>query len=192
MAAIPPVFSRPRTVVIFLVAAGILVLLVWQTIRVVQPILAQRYFERGIAYLKVQNFDNAEKEFRNSEVDGSPDAAQWLAWSQQAPTDPKVLESYWHEWGVDDVVRLLSEAEGSFTTPKEALTEGIKLYNAGESPYAQYAIDQALTLDPGYPEAWHYRYLTYQKIAELNANYRAKADAAKAMRDSLTSLYLNP
>jgi tetratricopeptide (TPR) repeat protein len=187
-----PVFSLRRTIAVFLIAAAILALASWQAVDFLKPKLAERYVDRGITYLESQNYDSAAQEFTKAKNSKAPDADYWLNLASQAPTDPKALQEKWEEWHIDSVLRRLQEASGPFATPKEALTKGIELYSTGEAPYAQYAIDQALTLDPNYPEAWHYRYLTYTELAKQNVKYRDMAEVARQKRDSLTSLYLNP
>lgn len=187
-----PVFSPLRTVIIFVIALALLGIAAWQSVLWLQPKLAQRYVDRGITYLESQNYDSASSEFEKAERAHDPTAAHWLDLATQAKTDPKVLSDYWQQWHIDSVVRSIAEADGPFATPKDAVTKGIKLYTAGQSPYAQYAIDQALSMDPNYPEAWHYRYLIYTELAKQNAKYRDLADQARQKRDSLTSLYLNP
>jgi Tfp pilus assembly protein PilF len=187
-----PEFSKPRTIVIFVVAFALLGLAAWQTIEFLKPQLAKRYINRGTTYLQSQNYDAALTEFTKAEKAHSPEAANWIDLTLKAKTDPKILESYWEQWHIDSVTRLISEASGPFNTPKEALTEGIKLYATSNAPYAQYAVDEALKLDPAYREAFQYRYLVYTELAKENKKYRDLAVEARKKRDSLTSLYLNP
>ena len=185
-------YSARRAIVIFLVTIAILALGARQVISAIKPLVGQRYFARGITYLKAQDFNAAQKEFQKSLAAGDGEASDWLIRTEQAPTNPRIFETEWREWQIDSVTRLLTEATQSFTDPKTALATGITLFQSGQAPYAQYAVDTAITLDPAYPEAWHYRYLIYQDLARESAPYREKAEAARQTRDSLTSLYLNP
>lgn len=192
VAATEPTFSTRRTITIFFIAAALLALAAWQVIVQLQPRLAQRYIERGVTYLQSQNYDAATLEFTKAQNSRAPEAAHWLELTNDVVTDPKVLESYWRQWHVDVVTRKLDEAAGPFASPKDALAEAIKLYSTHDAPYAQYAVDQAILMDPNYPEAWQYRYLIDTELAKQSTKYRELADQAKAKRDSLTSLYLNP
>ncbi|HSI20138.1 MAG TPA: hypothetical protein VLA04_00285 [Verrucomicrobiae bacterium] len=187
-----PVFSARRTTAIFVVAFAILWLLGYQVFAAIRPQLAERYTNRGVEYLKTQNFPAAAREFRRAQELKSPDAERWLTLAESAPTDPRELDGFWRESHIDPVVRLLDESGGPFTSPKAAVTAAIRLYETGEPEYAQYALEKALEADPDYPEAWHYRYLTYEKLAAENAKYRKMAEEARQKRDQLTSLYLNP
>lgn len=187
-----PEFSKGRSAAVIVVAVLLLGVAANAAIQKAKPPLAARYETKGIAFLKEQQFEQAAREFARAETLGRKESAVWEQWAKDAPTDPKVLEYYWRFWDIPEVTAKLDQALTPFTEPKAALAQGIALYSAGEPQYAQYAIDRALELDPKYPEAWHYRYLTYLKLAEQNARYREQAEQARQERDRLTSLYLNP
>jgi Tfp pilus assembly protein PilF len=174
------------------VTIALLALIGFQIIHTIEPRLAKRYFDRGVTYLQSQNYTAAAQEFQKAENAGDATAHGWYVRTEAAVTDPKVFQDEWRQWNVTSVMHKLDNASEPFTDPKAALARGIELYQANEAPYAQYAIDRALELDPRYPEAWHYRYLTYQVLARDSSLYRDKAEVARKTRDALTSLYLNP
>jgi tetratricopeptide (TPR) repeat protein len=187
-----PEFSRRRAIAILVVAAALCVVIGNEAAARVRPDLANRYVERGKSYLKSEQYDAAAREFRSAERLDAGSAAQWVQLAEDAPTNPRILTEYWREEEVVPLVARVEAATLPYDSPKEAVAAAITLYAAGYPEFAQYALDRALELDPAYPEAWHYRYLVYDKMAEKRAVYRQKADEARQKRDELTSLYLKP
>jgi tetratricopeptide (TPR) repeat protein len=187
-----PEFSLRRAAAILAIAAVLCGLTAWEVISSVRPEIAQRHVERGKNHLKSAQYDAASAEFRTAERLLAGSAGDWLQLAQDAPTNPRVLTEYWREQGVTPLVARLEEATRPYDSPKDALAAAMNLHAAGHSAFAQYALDRALELDPTYPEAWHYRYLVCDAMAEFDASYRAKADAARVKRDQLTPLYLKP
>lgn len=185
-------YSTRRTIAIFVIAIILLSFMGLQVIEWARPELAKRYLARGESYLVSQDFSAAEREFEKAEAAGSLEAPQWKARVHAAPTDPRILKDFWQAHQVEPVLDRLEQATADFSDPKAALTAGATLFIQGYPAYAQYAVDRAIEMDPKYPEAWHYRYQIYDKLAEFDASYREKANQAKQTRDTLTSLYLNP
>lgn len=189
---VPEAYSFRRSVVIITVTVLVCALVGWQLVTWARPFLATRYTERGIAYVKAQQFSQARAEFERAESFGDSSAHAWKEKASQAPTDPRILTTEWTAWGITAVTEKLHQATQPFATPKQALTAGVALYDAGEFAYARYPLEQAVTLDSEFPEAWHYLGLTYDSLAALDSSYTAKAQEARVKRDALTSRYLKP
>ena len=154
--------------------------------------LSARYLAKGDTLFIDQDYLDAVVEYSralsyepNNEV-----AAHNRQMAEAASTDIVRAKPFFEAHGVNDVLAKLAEAEVAYPTPKAALTEGVKLYTAGEFAYAQYPLLRAVHLDPAYPEAWHYLGLTYVELGKLDPRYAKKALGVFERRDTLTPKYV--
>ena len=187
-----PRFSARRSCAIILIACVFLYLLFLHSTPPFRQLVAQRFIVRGDRYFIALHYDEAEREYLKAEQADAQSAAATdrLRLVRLAETDIVNARSFFEDHHVDNVVRKIDEATAQHSTPKEALTAGIALYQSGDYGYARYPLEEAVQLDPKYPEAWHYLALTYDKLAEVNASYRDKAKDARAKRDALSPAWL--
>ena len=181
-----------RAVLIIALTAGLCVLLAVEVLTPFRKVLANRYLLRGDSYFTSQQYDQAQNEYSKA-LSVNPDlqeASTRRALAETAATDPAGARSFFVDHNVTPVLQRLTEAQQAFTDPKAALSEGVTLYAEGQYSYAQYSLQTAVKLDPGYSEAWNYLALTYQQLAKQNADYRQKEADAENTRDRLTSKYL--
>ena len=154
--------------------------------------LSARYLAKGDTLFVDQDYLDAVVEYSralsyepNNEV-----AAHNRQMAEAASTDVVRAKPFFEAHGVNDVLVKLAEAEVAYPTPKAALTEGVKLYTAGEFAYAQYPLQRAVHLDPSYPEAWNYLGLTYEELGKIDVEYTKMAVEVFKKRDSLTPKYI--
>lgn len=182
-----------RVLLIFVIALVLIVTLIYQLGAPLRHIFANRFLERGDTFFSSLEYDSAEREYDKALLydKNMTLAADHLALVKEAPTDIAVARDFFAEKGRREVVDRIDAAKEHFTDPKKALETGATLYQQGQYVYAQYPLQTAVTLDPEYPEAWHYLALTYDHLAKENARFREKAVEARAKRDALTPRYLN-
>ncbi len=190
----PKRYSAKRAILILLLGIALPALIAYQLGLPIRMWASDRFVMRGDAYLAARQFDQAQAEYRRASrvYDLNAAAVDRLSLATVAATDPRVARSFFAEQGNTSLVRMIDEATEQFVTPKAALTKSIELAEVGEYALARYPVETALTLDAKYPEAWHQAYLVYEKLAELDARFRPKADSARAARDALSPNWLLP
>ena len=77
--------------------------------------------------------------------------------------------------------------------PKDAVALGLKYLAQGDFAYARYPLEQAIQLDPNYPEAWHYLAQTYQELAkyDIAVNAITPATAKTRILDTLSKEFID-
>jgi Tfp pilus assembly protein PilF len=185
--------SRRRGLAIIAVACVLAAVLCWQLAVPLRERISARFVSRGDSYMQSLDFINAAEEYKKAlrYVPDNEVAAERERQAKISLTDIAQAKSFFEVFQVTSVLGKLAEAEGPFYYPKDALTEGVKLFVGKEYVFAQYPLQRAVALDPEYPEAWHYLAQTYQKLGEIDPAYRAKAVEAFRRRDTLTPLYMN-
>ena len=188
------VFSKRRTAFIFFIAALLAIFISWQIIIPVRQDVSARYVQRGDAYLSAQEFDSAQKEFQQAISYDSTNqtAKERLEIAKKSLTDIALVGDFYRQQQITAVVQKLDTAQKMYSTPKQALQAGVLFYQNHDFVYAQYPLQRAIELDPGYPEAWHYLSLTYQELTKADPTIQAKADAALKKQNELTAKYLQP
>ncbi|MEI6477533.1 MAG: hypothetical protein WCO52_00910 [bacterium] len=187
-------FSVPRSLAIIGIGLAIGVVILWQVAIPFREKVAARYVERGDAYLVVQEFDSAAGEYQKGlDFDRhNAQAAEGLRLAKLGPVDVAQLREFYISHNATTVISQLDNATKSYPNPKSALQAGVDLYAKHQYNYARYPMQSAVKLDPGYPEAWNYLGLDYQKLAEWDASYTTKAEEMFKKRDALTPNYLVP
>ena len=182
-----------RLSLIFLVAIFIAILVGGKAWLVINQRIAERFVERGTSYLIAQDYPAAAQEYQKALRYNSQaiEAEQDLAIIHISQIDIAQAKSFYVEHKVTSVLQKLSKAQATFTNPKQAVAVGVQFYANQDYVYAQYPLQQAVNLDPGYPEAWHYLALTYQKLGKIDSSYTKKADEAFLRQNELTPKYLN-
>ena len=132
--------------------------------------VAQRYLERGDVYLTELEYASAVKEYQSAlHADPSSQIAiSQLHLAQIAPVDIAQAVDFFQQHNVQSVLTKLAEAKQPFNSAPAALKEGLTLYSGQQFVYAQYPLQEAVKIDPGFPEAWHYLGLTYQELAKID------------------------
>lgn len=184
--------SSFRGILIILIGLIIGFLVVWQFSIPVRHRLAERQIDRGDVFLLAQDYSGATVEYQKalSYEKTNTEAEHRLELAKEGPVDIVKLRQFYLDHKDLEIVTKIDQATKSYTEPKEALKAGVELYSAKEFVYAQYPIQEAIRLDPDYPEAWHYLGLTYQQLAKIDPNYTEKAADAWEHRDALTPKYL--
>lgn len=185
-------FSWHRSLLIIVVGlllAGIIVLQAAQPLR---QDLAQRYLARGDAFFAAQNYDQAENEYQralryNSQLSLAQDNLDLV---QKATTDIVLSRQFFADHNRSDIVQKIDEATQTFGQPKDAVKQGVHYITQGDFVYARYPLEQAIKLDPNYPEAWHYLAQTYQELAKYDPSFQTMANAAIKRQNILTPQYL--
>jgi len=187
-----PVLSRRRVVGIIVVSAVLAVLLAYEVVTPIRQAVSTRFVDRGDTYMVSLEFDQAKAEYREAlRYDAQNGlASQRLSLAEVAPADIAQAKGFYQEKGVASVIQKLDKAQQSYTDPKQAVLGGLYFYTNKDYVYARYPLEQAVQLDPGYPDAWNYLALTYQQLAKLDPSYEAKATEAFRRRDTLTPKYL--
>lgn len=183
--------SYRRAIIAVGVALALALLVITKIAWHVRQEVANRYLERGDIYLTQLEFSAAVDEYQKAlHADPSnAEAISRLHTAEIAPVDIAQAASFYQEHRVESVISKLQEAQQPYSTVTAAVAEGVKLYSAQEAVYAQYPLERAVQLDPGYPEAWNYLGLTYQELAKIDSTYTKKAEVAFARRDALTPAY---
>jgi tetratricopeptide (TPR) repeat protein len=187
-------YSIRRAIIIILVSLGLALALLHQLIQPIHRKLAERFVTRGDQFFALQDFAHADNEYKEA-LTYDPHNQIALANKQlanAAKTDIAIAQPFFEAHHITDVVDRITRAKGPFTTPKDALEEGVLLYNQGFYTYAQYSLQQAVESDLSYPEAWNYVGLNDIKLADIDPIFKEKATKAFARRDALTPKYLNP
>ena len=185
-------YSWSRALAIVVVGLVLGVVLVWQIIQPLRPLVAQRYVTRGDSYLISQEFSEAQGQYREALKFEPSDttATEHLALATKGPANPALLKNFYTQNNVLSQLNRLSTAQASFSNPKLALEAGAGLYNAQDYAYAQYPLQTAVSMDPQYAEAWDWLAKDYGKLAKIDSDYTSKQKAAETTRDSLTTQYL--
>lgn len=184
--------SLPRAVIILIVGAILGFLLFQQAATPIRQKVSDRFVIRGDSYVLSQDFAEAEAEYEKA-LAYNPEnqiAKRQLDLTKKGETDIAVLRDFYVAHGAATIVDRIDASSKQYSDPKEAVAAGIAWYQKGESLYAQYPLQQAVELDPGYPEAWHYLGLVYQDLALHDEAYKEKAEEAWKTRDLLTPKYL--
>ena len=184
--------SARRSAAALLVGTILLVVLLMTASAPLHRIIAERYRTRGDLAIAALNFDQAEQDYQRAvQLDGrNLLASERLHLANSAEADIAAARPLFVELNQNDVVTKIDAATASFPDPKTAAAEGLRLYNVNDFRFARYPLETAVRLDPGYPEAWHYLALTYDKLAVYDATYRDKAATARANRDRLTPRWI--
>lgn len=188
----PVVFSGQRSCVILLVAVLILAGLAYEAIIPLRQTIAKRYLARGDRAFAALQFADAEVEYNRAlRYDRNlTTASERKEAAQVVQYDPATVRAVITELGADQFVTKLDQATASFSDAPAAYVAGVGLYEQGEYALARYPLEQAVSLDPAYPDSWHYLYLTYSKLAEVHSDFRQQAAEAKAKRDELSARWL--
>jgi Tfp pilus assembly protein PilF len=186
-------FSKRRSCSIVLLGAVILAILAWQASKPIKEAVAERYLARGDVFMTQRKFDEAQAEYEKAIRSNTTlvKAHERQEIAAEAATDIAKARAVFSELNQTSMVEKIDQATATFTKPKEALKTGMDFYTAGEYALARYPLEQAVQLDPAYPEAWHYIALTYDQLAASNASFREKAQAAREKRDALSPQWLN-
>ena len=186
-------FSKARSFSIFVVGLALGLVVLWQLVQPVRTVIANRYIVRGDTYMNTQDFDLASGEYAQAlKIDPDNSLAQSrMQLAKEGPVNIAALLPYYQAQGIGNIVSAIEAAEQPYTDPKKALQAGANLYASDEFDLAQYPMQEAVKLDPGYPEAWNYLGLDYQQLASYNSSYTAKAKQAFTKRDNLTPDYLS-
>ena len=184
--------SRRRSLSIFVIALALLYTLVQAILVPIKSKLSARYLAKGDALFVDQDYQDAvvQYSYALSYKANNVTATRNRQMAEAASTDIVKAKPFFEMYGVSEPLEKLSEAQIAYQDPKEALTEGVKLYAAGEFAYAQYPLLRAVQLDPNYPEAWNYLGLTYGELGKRDQVYSKKASEALKKRDILTPMYL--
>lgn len=187
-----PVFSWQRCVVIGILS---LILLFVLSTRLTLPYnqrLSQRFLDRGDTYLIAREFEESIKQYEKALKNNSDNALarERLKLARQASLDIAALRDFYAEKGVREMVDKIDLSTQAYSTPKAALTAGVRFYEDRDYVFAQYPLRRALKLDSGYPEAWHYLGLTYREMAKIEPEYNKQAEEAWQKRDQLTTRYI--
>ncbi|MBU6389161.1 tetratricopeptide repeat protein [Patescibacteria group bacterium] len=187
-------FSRKRSLFILVVAMVLAVLAAWQIIAPIKERVSERYVQRGDTYMAAQDYETAQEEYRKALTVNprNATAADRLRVAQKAETDIAAVRSFFEAHKIDPVLQKLDQATKPYGSPKYALVAGVRFYQDHDFVYAQYPLQQAVRLDPQYPEAWHYLGLVYTELATFDASYQAKAAAAIKKQNDLSPMYLKP
>ncbi len=183
-----------RVALIISCTVGIAILSSILVIKPVQQRIADRYAVRADADFVAGQYAQAQANYTKS-LSYNPElesARTNRALAEQASTNPNAALSFFAQHNAVIQLGQLQEAMQQFADPKQALIEGVKLYQAGSFSYAQYPLKKATELDPQYAEAWNYLGLTYQELAKVDSSFTERATSAFAARDHLTSKYLTP
>lgn len=189
---VPKKYSALRSLLILALGLCAALLLAWQVAQPLRPALSDRYLSRGDSFLEAQDYGDARAQYAVA-LRYNPDNALAKAHDAIAaamPTDPAKGEQFYLARGVQSVTNRLAAAQKQYSTPKEALQAGVTLYVGHDYGYARYPLERAVSLDPGYAEAWNYLGLNYQELAKVDASFAEKARQALAKRDSITTRYL--
>jgi Tfp pilus assembly protein PilF len=186
--------SARRSIAILLVGLALGGLLVLEIATPIRERIADRYVERGDSYLVSQDFDVATEQYDKalSYDKNNQDAKNGQKLAALGPVDIAKLKDFYEQNRVDSVLSKLALASQNFTDAKQALQVGVNFYADHDYAYARYPMEKAVSIDPGYPEAWHYLGQTYQKLAQWDSSYTAKATDAFKHRDELTPNYRLP
>ena len=187
-------FSARRSVAIMLIGLALGAIVLWQALQPVRRQIAGRYVDRGDSYMENRDFDLALDEYAKAQDfdPSSSEASSRIALAKEGEVNIAALRSFFASHGKPDLVKEIDAATKTYSQPKDALEAGATLYTAQEFALARYPLEEAVMLDPGYPEAWNYLGLTYKELAFYDASYNAKAAQAFAKRDALTPNYLQP
>ena len=191
---VPGYYSWRRAIFILLLSLALAAVIILQLIQPIKRKLSDRFTVRGDAFFALQDFTHADTEYEEA-LRYNPHNQTALTnklLADTAKTDIAAARQFFVDHHVTDAVARIDKAEAEYPTPKDALEAGVILYNQGFYSYAQYPLQQAVKLDPDYPEAWNYLGLTYEKLAMLNPSFSAKAKAAFSKRDTLTAKYIAP
>lgn len=188
-----PKFGTLRTLAIFVITFIILLLIKQQLDVPYDKLMFERYSKRGDVYFQALDYGKAEEQYRKALVyqKGDVDVLEKIDMLGQVRTNPKAAKLFFEQNNITGELVKLSKSEIDYTTPKDALKAGVDLYTQGDYGYARYPIEKALELDTEYAEAWHYLAMTYEKLAEFDAQYKEKAVEARNKRDALTPMYLD-
>lgn len=185
--------SYRRVGSILLVSSVLLWILLNQVQQPIQERISDRYRLRGDSYFAALDYAEAQNQYRLA-LKYNPHnqlAQQELDMAAKAAVDLTAAKPFFEGHNLQEPLSKLHEAQRTFTDAKAAVVAGVGYYNKGEFVYAQYPLQQAVTLDPEYPEAWHYLGLTYQELAKSDFSYQHKAQECFDKRDALTPKYLS-
>lgn len=184
----PVIFSAKRSCAVIVIAGIVIFILVLEVLQPIKLSLANRYVNRGNSYFLSHNFERAEQEYSKALKYNSKHATALhrQAIADQAQVDMAAARSTFIELNDPESVAQIDQATQVFKSAPEALLAGVQLFQSAQYNLARYPLAQAVQLDPGYPEAWHYLYLTYAELGALNADFAKEEEAAKAQRDLLS------
>ncbi len=124
--------------------------------------LAPRFVQKGDGALRAANYADASHAYTRAEAYGAS-VAERKACAEQAAKSPRACLTVFTDLGASQQLALLSRAaEGE--TPKQHLAVAVQLLQEGQPSYAQYAVAEALALDPTYPEALQYQAQILEKL----------------------------
>jgi len=184
--------SPKRVGAILLISLALLYVLILQVQAPIRHTLSERYRTRGDAYFANLEYAEAQKQY-NLALDYDPNnqaAKTALTMAEKAAVDLTAAKPFFQDHNVQKPLDLLKEAQKTYTNAKDAVAAGVAYYQAGQFVYAQYPLQQAVKLDPDYPEAWHYLGLTYTELAKTDPSYTAKANDCFQKQNALTPKYL--
>lgn len=185
----PVRFSTRRSCAILLIGGIIIFIIAYEAVQPLRRHIASRYLLQGDVAFASLRFDDAAAAYNSalSYNKNLTEARERRALAEIAPADIAQARPLLSKLGASEYVARIDEATEPYATAPEAYVTGVHFYEQGEYGLARYALERATSLDVRYPDAWHYLYLSYDKLAAEHVEYRAKAEAAKEQRDRLTA-----